>query len=654
MDNKNLRNLELNLGKGCNNRCVFCMSGKVENTLHHLMLPVREAKKEIEKYYKKGCRSLGFLGGEPTIYPYLFDVVRYAKKIGYERISLTTNGRLCDDRAFCEKLIDAGVNRFSVSIHSHEEKTEDAITRVPGNFKRKIKGLKNLVALQKKELIPYGVSINAVISKYNYKNLDEFLSFFKGFGINDIRLNFIRLEGLAEEGIKSGISLRAFKPYIKKIVERNEQKCNINLTFGEMPLCMYSDLMSHGDANVIRKYVGEFFDLSTEVSLKDYDRFRVAEYGKNMIVEQTVGKRFNFQEEKRSVLKEKLPLCGACAMNESCDGIWKNYLDTYRDRSIFKPIFRTKKQQEAAENLPYHLLRVGLACNVACVFCNIPVESGVYPAHLGFARIQKDADAIFKKDARPKISITGGEPTIRADLIDIVAYLKKRGARTIELQTNAVLLADADFVRRLKKAGLDKAFVSLHSHISRIHDLLIMKKGGFEQCMRGIKNLCDQGIEVILNPVVNALTYRNVPEYITFVHKHFPAVRCISLSVVQPNHRALKNKKIIPRYGVISPFIEKALDLADEYDIVVNNPNCGVPLCIGGWYKRPERCLDYNENLAQKKNARKGHPSQAQSKVKPASCGKCAMDAFCNGVWRDYAELYPLTDLIPIRDEKKK
>lgn len=650
MESKDYKNLELNLGKGCNNRCVFCLSGKIENPRHHTPIPLDDAKREIERYYDQGCRSLGFLGGEPTIYPHILEVISFAKDKGYKRIALTTNGRLCDDLNFCLKLIKSGVNRFNISIHSHDAKIEDKITRVPGNFKRKVKALKNLVALKKEGLIPYGVSINAVVNKNNYKNLPKFVIFFKDIGIRDIRFNFIRLEGLAKEDVRSSISLQSFKPFVKKLVDLNEKKFKINLNFGEMPLCIYSDLFKAKNSDyLVDKYVGEFLDLSTEVSLKDYERSYIKGKGKDIIIDQVKEKRFNFQDEKRNNFKKKLLSCKKCSVDSICEGIWKNYLAVYKNNEIFKPIIGVKKRSDIEDNLPYHLLRVGLACNVECVFCNIPAESGLYPVSLSLTEIIKKADEIFKKDSRPKISITGGEPTIRKDLVEIVKYLKKKGAKTIEVQTNAIMLADNTLVQRLKRAGISKAFVSFHSHLQKMHDLLILRKGGFEKCIQGIKNLVDNNVEVILNPVVNSLTYRSLPDYIDFVHKNFPKINCISLSVVQPNQRAMKNNKVIPRYGAISPFIEKALNLADRHNIVVNNPNCGLPFCIGGWHKRLDRCLDYNESLALKKNLKSTHPKQLNDKIKSESCRECELNEFCSGVWRGYAELHPLTDLKPIK-----
>ncbi|HLD62024.1 hypothetical protein A3C24_04070 [Candidatus Roizmanbacteria bacterium RIFCSPHIGHO2_02_FULL_37_24] len=300
------------------------------------------------------------------------------------------------------------------------------------------------------------------------------------------------------------------------------------------------------------------------------------------------------------------------------------------------------KNNSSENNLPYRVVRVGLTCNINCIFCNIPIESGAHPARLGFTEIKKEINEIFSKEKHPKISISGGEPTIHPDIIKIIKYLKKKGAAIIDLQTNAVLLSNLEFAKKLKKAGLNKIFVSFHSHIPKFHNLLTQSKNGHGRCVQGIKNCLNSGIEVILNPVINSLTYKFLPDYIEFIHKNFPKIKYISLSIVQPHERALKNRKIVPKYELLSPYIEKAAKLADKFGIVANNPYCGLPFCFGGWHKRLDKCLEYSENTI-------GGGNKSCDKVKLAACEKCDLKNACNGIWRNYLKIHPTLRLKPIK-----
>jgi MoaA/NifB/PqqE/SkfB family radical SAM enzyme len=304
----------------------------------------------------------------------------------------------------------------------------------------------------------------------------------------------------------------------------------------------------------------------------------------------------------------------------------------------------------STENLPYYLLRLGLACNLHCCFCNIPPESQSYPLTASKKEVAHQVEEIFRKNRTPKISISGGEPTLYRGLPGVVSMLKKRGALAIELQTNATFLADARSVRTLKRAGLDTAFVSFHTHIPRLFDALVASRGAFSRCRRGIRNLLEEKIEVVLNPVINSLTFRHLPAYIAYVHRYFPEIRALSLSVVQPRGRAKTQEALMPRYEALSPFVEKALDLADELGIVVVNPYCGLPPCVGGWHKRLGRCVEHNENMFAMKQpgVLRSFASQI-GKVKFPVCKKCGLYASCNGVWQEYGLIYPDADLKPIR-----
>ena len=189
-----MKNIEINLGKDCNNHCKFCMSADAEAAALKF-IEIAELKKELKKYKSQGYDSLGFLGGEVTLYNGLIPVVKYSKKIGFSKIHLVTNGRLLCDNKFLQDLIKAGITRFSVSIHSHIESVEDDLTQVKGSFSQKLRGLKNLINYKKSGDIKSNISINLVINKKNYNVIDKTILFFNKMGINDFRLNFIWPKG---------------------------------------------------------------------------------------------------------------------------------------------------------------------------------------------------------------------------------------------------------------------------------------------------------------------------------------------------------------------------------------------------------------------------------------------------------------------------
>ena len=71
------------------------------------------------------------------------------------------------------------------------------------------------------------------------------------------------------------------------------------------------------------------------------------------------------------------------------------------------------------------------------------------------------------------IQLSGGEPTLRDDLPEIVAMGRAMGFRFIQLNTNGLRLArDPSFVERLKKAGLASVFLQFDGTDDRIHRAL--------------------------------------------------------------------------------------------------------------------------------------------------------------------------------------
>ncbi|MHB2026972.1 MAG: radical SAM protein [Elusimicrobiota bacterium] len=296
---------------------------------------------------------------------------------------------------------------------------------------------------------------------------------------------------------------------------------------------------------------------------------------------------------------------------------------------------------EIGENRRYALLRLGLGCNVACPFCNVPWESYDYPMKLSLKDIERELRRLADGGA-DCLELSGGEPTLRPDLADIIIMAKGIGFRRVELQTNAILLGRSfGYCSRLRDAGLTHAFVGFHSHIAKVHDFLVKRSGAFPSCVSGILNLIGADVETTVNPVVTTVNYKTLPNFMDYVAERLHGVKSVSLSVIQPHGRALNNRKLIPRYGDISPYVEKALDRADVLGLVINNPFCGLPLCVGGWHKRLTRNVEYCEALL-------GHKPGDGQKFHPTVCGSCSLVNFCGGVWKEYPLIHPRVDLTPI------
>ena len=241
------------------------------------------------------------------MHPQVLQIIKLCKLLGFKIIHIISNGRKYADEKFLLALIKNGVNRFSVSIHSHDSTVEDYLTQRPGGFQEKIQGLKNLNKFYQKSLISNPVSINIVINKLNYKDIVQTLRFLNKLGIKDFRLNFIWLHGRANKYNELFLKYSDFLPYIDKIIKLVEQK-GITLAFEGIPPCLIKNQQR-------LSYLGELRDKKTEI---------IAYNNPNKSRE-----RFNWQERKKNEFKVKHENCNACQWNEICDGVWQDYIKIY-------------------------------------------------------------------------------------------------------------------------------------------------------------------------------------------------------------------------------------------------------------------------------------------------------------------------------------
>jgi len=108
------------------------------------------------------------------------------------------------------------------------------------------------------------------------------------------------------------------------------------------------------------------------------------------------------------------------------------------------------------------------------------------------------------------VTFTGGEPTLREDLPELLQYAQNKGMVT-GLITNGRKLKDKEYVKTLEKAGLDFVQVTLESHKPKIHDLMTAAEGSWKETVVGIKNAVRSQIYVTTN---TTLSKYNAPDFL--------------------------------------------------------------------------------------------------------------------------------------------
>lgn len=177
------------------------------------------------------------------------------------------------------------------------------------------------------------------------------------------------------------------------------------------------------------------------------------------------------------------------------------------------------------------ILEVTKSCNLSCPYCFARGgESDDLPAFDDLCRAIAD---IAVKGGGPLIQLSGGEPTIRDDLPELVKYVHEAGCRYAQINTNGIRLAwDEEYVKKLADAGLDIVFMQYDGNDDEIYrklrgrDLLDTKLKAIENCDR-------YGIGVTLVPtVVRGINDHELGSIVRKAAELFPAVRAVHFQPV--------------------------------------------------------------------------------------------------------------------------
>lgn len=292
------------------------------------------------------------------------------------------------------------------------------------------------------------------------------------------------------------------------------------------------------------------------------------------------------------------------------------------------------------DNIRSHLIRLNMICNESCSFCNVTNETEPTYKDKTIFEILLQVQKIIKKEwwsKNVKITLSWWEPTLRKDIDKIVLWIKKLGVNYIELQTNATLLNEK-LANKLIKSWLNKFFISFHSNDKEIFEDYVWLKWVFDIVVNNIKNLWKyDNIEVILNPVISKKNYKNLEWFFSFIKKEFPFIKYISLSFIQPHWEAKYNIGLMLDYDTVNKELTWILDYAYGLWFIINNPYCGLPVCVMWWDKYNWNCIEIVEGKNLIENWIK---REDNNKEYLEECNNCVYKWLCAWVWKKYKELY--------------
>ncbi|PLX05375.1 MAG: radical SAM protein [Marinilabiliales bacterium] len=229
---------EFALSYRCNLSCKFCYAGCNTSCSQHANFKEvthDEARQVIKLLWEDAkVPSISFTGGEPTLVPFLPDLVQYASQLGM-RVNLITNGILIDKR-YASILKNAGLDSAQVSIEGPHAEIHNQLVGKEGAFERSVDALHNL---QSEGIYTH---CNTTLNAWNIALAKEMPSFVSGLGLERFSMNIIIPVGSSDENASLNLSYTELEQHIRDVI-RESNRHNVEfMWYSPMPLCIFNTI----------------------------------------------------------------------------------------------------------------------------------------------------------------------------------------------------------------------------------------------------------------------------------------------------------------------------------------------------------------------------------------------------------------------------
>jgi radical SAM protein with 4Fe4S-binding SPASM domain len=227
----------------------------------------------------------------------------------------------------------------------------------------------------------------------------------------------------------------------------------------------------------------------------------------------------------------------------------------------------------------------GSGCQNACSWCYASDMPDI--PELDTASWKKALDLLWQAGI-PHIDFTGGEPTTRPDLLELVEYAEKFVTGLI---TNG--RAMSRLAKDLKRASLDYVQISIESATPEIHDRIVRSPGAWKETVSGIKAALDAGLYTSTNTTLTRENADDFPQLIRFLASL--GVRYIGCNSLIKTGRGASHKDALEE-AELEAVLRESLKIANELKLEFNwfTPTCYLkfnPLNLGLGPKSCSACI---------------------------------------------------------------
>jgi MoaA/NifB/PqqE/SkfB family radical SAM enzyme len=289
--------LELCADYRCNNRCLGCYA--VSD--HGPAMSAREALETLVYGRQQGADALWLGGGEPSLRKDLLAIAASAKRLGYLRVKLQTNGMLLSYPDFARRVAGAGVTEVAFAIKGASAETHDRYTETPGCHALMLEGMRRMRAA--------GLELegDVLIYRGNAHELPEIVRGYHALGIQRFRIWLLSATDGSDSAIRSEV------PKIADVISHLRAAVALQL--------------SDADDFIVSLHTPPC-TLPPEL---DRCRFVAADLG--LLVANPGGHRFRLEQSPIEG-GHYLARCAACRERPRCNGLRRDYLALHGDSEI--------------------------------------------------------------------------------------------------------------------------------------------------------------------------------------------------------------------------------------------------------------------------------------------------------------------------------